>query len=146
MATSTNYSIFSDGKYVVALMLTSILLLASTLLLVGASMVLIARMLGPPFHARCHTFALMLLSPTTSLHARMLARFDTTSGPLDPVLGCLVASMHAWVLFPASIPSIASMTRLVVWMPARFDSRSLRYLLFVRFDTRLNSFGRSLET
>jgi hypothetical protein len=45
MATATNHSTFSDGKYVVALMLTSILLLASTLLLAGASMVLIARML-----------------------------------------------------------------------------------------------------
>jgi hypothetical protein len=118
-------------------MLTSILLLASTLL---ASMMLIARMLAHfdtwmlgRFHARFHTFLLWCCSlrRRCSLEcslASILGRLDSTwvFGHFDARLATFVASIPitsmtliAWM--------ITSMT-LIAWMPVCFNIWSLGYL------------------
>jgi hypothetical protein len=96
-AATTNYSTFR--------MLTSILLLASTLLtsmmLTHSDAHFYTWMLGC-FHASFHHFFLLMLLAPTTLLAQMLARFDTWS------LG-----QYTWVLGHADHPDASSLQYLV---------------------------------
>jgi hypothetical protein len=112
-AATTNYSTFR--------MLTSILLLASTLLtsmmLTHSDAHFYTWMLGC-FHASFHNFFLLMLLAPTTLLAQMLARFDTWS------LG-----QYTWVLGHFDAPLANFVVRYCFDDADHPDASSLQYLV-----------------